>query len=232
MNVTTFSVSRSFGWGGEITDKAAKVMRMFGLTAERLGEGVVSIECRLTVKAGEVVYITGPSGCGKSVLLGELEKAVSAADRINLNEVKLPADRPVVDCIDGDFIEVLRLLSVAGLNDVFCVLNEPANLSDGEKWRFRLATALSAGKRFVFADEFCANLDRITAAVIAYNVHKFARRNGVTFILASSHDDILSDLQPDVLVVKELAGPAEVIYKGQRSEVRGQKSEVRRQKRW
>ena len=126
----------------------------------------------------------------------------------------------MVDCIDGDFIEALRLLSVAGLNDVFCVLNEPANLSDGQKWRFRLATALSSGKRFVFADEFCGNLDRITAAVIAYNVHKFARRNGVTFILAASHDDILADLQPDVLVVKELSGPAEVIYKRQNTEVR------------
>ena len=198
-------------------------MGMFGLTAERLREGVFSVECQLTVEAGDVVYITGPSGCGKSVLLAELERAVASADRINLSEIELPADRLVVDCIDGDFIEALRLLSVAGLSDVFCVLNGPANLSDGQKWRFRLAAALASGKKFVFADEFCANLDRVTAAVIAYNVHKFARRNGVTFILASSHDDIPADLQPDVLVVKELSGPAEVIYKRQKTEGGSQK---------
>jgi ABC-type ATPase with predicted acetyltransferase domain len=76
--------------------------------------------------------------------------------------------------------------------------------------------ALATGKKFVFADEFCSNLDRITAAVISYNVHKFAKRNGVTFILASSHDDILLDLAPDVLIVKELCGPTQVIYKTNR----------------
>ncbi len=92
-------------------------------------------------------------------------------------------------------------------------LNQPANLSDGQKYRFRLAAALASGKRFIFADEFCTSLDHITAAVIAYNIQLYAKRNKVTFILASSHEDILLDLAPDVLVVKELSGPAEVIYK-------------------
>ncbi len=73
--------------------------------------------------------------------------------------------------------------------------------------------ALAAGKKFIFADEFCSNLDRITAAVIAFNIYKFAKRTGVTFILAASHEDILLDLSPDVLVVKELSGKTEVIYK-------------------
>ena len=73
--------------------------------------------------------------------------------------------------------------------------------------------ALASKKRFVFADEFCSELDRITAAVIAYNIHKFAKKNGVTFVLASSHEDILLDLAPDVMVVKELSGKTEVIYK-------------------
>jgi ABC-type ATPase with predicted acetyltransferase domain len=76
--------------------------------------------------------------------------------------------------------------------------------------------ALASGRKFVFADEFCSNLDRITAAVIACNIHKFAKRTGVTFILATSHDDILLDLEPDVLIVKQLSGPAEVIYKKKR----------------
>ncbi|MFB0553503.1 MAG: hypothetical protein ACETWQ_09335, partial [Phycisphaerae bacterium] len=89
----------------------------------------------------------------------------------------------------------------------------PCNLSEGQKYRFRLAMALAARKKFIFADEFCSELDRITAAVISCNVHKFAKRTGTIFILASSHDDILLDLSPDVLVVKELSGPTEVIYK-------------------
>jgi ABC-type ATPase with predicted acetyltransferase domain len=110
-------------------------------------------------------------------------------------------------------IESLQMLAYAGLSDVFCVLTAPANLSEGQKYRFRLACCLATGKKFIFADEFCSNLDRITAAVIAYNVRRFAKRNGVTFFLASSHEDILADLQPDVLIVKNFTGPAEVSYK-------------------
>jgi ABC-type ATPase with predicted acetyltransferase domain len=190
---------------------------MFGLSAERLAESGINHSCRLEINDGDIVYITGPSGSGKSVLLKELEKSIPAADSVNLDRIQLPGNKALVDCIDGDFLKALKLLSTAGLNDVFCVLNEPANLSDGQKYRFRLAMALAAEKNFIFADEFCSMLDRITAAVIACNVCKFAKRNGVTFVLASAHEDILADLLPDVLITNELAGKTEVIYKKTRT---------------
>jgi len=211
--MATYSISKSFGWQGQITEKAAQVCRMFGLTADRLTERRVTYNCQLEINDGDIVYITGPSGAGKSVLLGELEKSIPASRRVNLARMKLPRDKTLIDCIEGDFMTALRILSTAGLNDVFCVLNKAGNLSDGQKYRFRLAMALAAGKKFVFADEFCSELDRITAAVIAYNIHKFAKRTGVTFILASSHEDILLDLSPDILVVKELSGKTQVVYK-------------------
>ena len=211
--MATYSVSKTFSWEGTISEDSAAVMRMFGLTVERLTERAVSHNCTVEINAGDIIYITGPSGAGKSVLLKELEKLVPACEKVNLNEIKLPRNKTLVDCIDGDFLQSLRLLSTAGLNDVFCVLNQPANLSDGQKYRFRLVMALAAGKKFVFGDEFCCELDRITAAVVAYNIHKFARKAGVTFILAGSHEDILLDLAPDVLVIKELSGPTQVIYK-------------------
>ena len=134
--------------------------------------------------------------------------------RINISQVVLENDKRVIDCIgECGLLEGLRFLNAAGLNDVFCVLNRPAHLSEGQKWRFRLAMAMAAGKEFIFADEFCSNLDRITAAVIAFNVRRFAKKKGVTFVLASSHDDIAVDLEADVLIVKELAGPAKVTYR-------------------
>lgn len=67
--------------------------------------------------------------------------------------------------------------------------------------------------KIIFADEFCSNLDRITAAVIAYQIRKFATCHNVAFVLASSHDDILADLLPDVIIVKQLNGKTEVVYK-------------------
>jgi len=208
-----YTVSRTLHSQGEISDKAAQVYRMFGLTADRLAERRVSHNCQVEINDGDIVYITGPSGAGKSVLLNELAKSVPVQDMVSLDQIALPAGKTLIDYVDGDLVTSLRILSIAGLGDVFCILSQPANLSDGQKYRFRLAMALATGKKFIFADEFCSNLDRITAAVISYNVHRFAKRNGVTFILASSHEDILLDLAPDVLIVKELCGPTQVIYK-------------------
>lgn len=209
----TYNLSITLQWQGKISDKAAAVMRMFGLTADRLAERRLAHDCQLEINNGDIVYITGPSGAGKTILLKELEKSVPTSDKVNLARIKLPSDRTLIDCFEGDLLTSLKTLSIAGLNDVFCVLNQPSNLSDGQKYRFRLAMALATGRKFVFADEFCSNLDRITAAVISHNVHKFAERTGVTFILASSHDDILLDLAPDVLAIKELSGKTEIIYK-------------------
>jgi len=217
--MATYNVCKHLGWSSTYagsSEKVAQVCRMFGLTVDRLSKRVVEHSCRLDVNDGDVVYITGPSGAGKTVLLRELEKATPANDRINLAQIDLPADRALIDCLQGDVLSGLRLLSVAGLGDVFCTVNQPANLSEGQKYRFRLAMALGAGKKFVFADEFCSELDRLTAAVVSFNVHKFAKKTGTTFILASSHDDILLDLSPDVLVVKDFTGPTEVIYRNHR----------------
>jgi len=198
------------------SDKAAAVMRMFGLTMDTLADKMQthsSSAAQLEINDGDIVYITGPSGAGKTVLLKELEKAVPAQQRLDLAQIRLPRDKTLIDCINADVVMGLRLLSVAGLSDCLCILNQPANLSDGQKYRFRLAMAIAAKKKFVFADEFCSNLDRISAAAISYNVHKFAKKTGTTFVLASSHNDIVLDLAPDVLVVKELCGPTQVIYK-------------------
>jgi ABC-type ATPase with predicted acetyltransferase domain len=211
--MATYYLSKTLHWRGRVSEKAAAVMRMFGLTMDRLRDTSVTHRCQVEISDGDILFITGPSGAGKTLLLRELEKMISASDRVDLAEIELPAGKTLIDCIDGDLITSLRTLDTAGLNDVFCILNKPSNLSEGQKYRFRLAMALAMRKKFIFADEFCSNLDRIMAAVIAYNVRRFAKRTGTVFVLATSHEDILPDLEPDVLVVKELSGETEVIYK-------------------
>ena len=209
-----FSISKQFETNPPITDRVSMVCRMFGVSIDRLKDNQRIHKADLEVEDGDVIYVTGPSGAGKSVLLREMQNALDPREYIALDEIPLPADKAAIDCINaGLTIEALRLLGYAGLSDVFCMLTAPANLSEGQKYRFRLACALASGKKFIFADEFCSNLDRITAAVIAYNVRRFAKRNNVTFFLASSHEDVLADLQPDVLVVKRFTGPAEVTYR-------------------
>lgn len=208
-----YKISKSFCWQGTVTEKVAMVCRIFGLTTDRLTRRNLTYKCRLKIKDGDIVYFTGPSGSGKSALLGELQKSIPASQKVNLARIRLPGDKTLLDCLDTDAMSGLRLLSTAGLNDCLCILNQPDKLSAGQKYRFRLAMALAGKKKFIFADEFCSELDRITAAVISHNLHKFAKRTGTTFILASSHRDILLDLEPDVLVTLELCGEPEVTYK-------------------
>ncbi len=214
--MTTYNLSKRFPWQGPLSDKGVQVCRMFGLTMDRLAGRALTHRCRLEVNPGDIVYLTGPSGSGKSVLLRELEAAVPRSQRVNLAGIALPTSRMVIDCFAGDIVTSLKTLSIAGLSEVFAVLNRPNHLSEGQKYRFCLAQALATGKEFVFADEFCSELDRVTAATVAFNIHKFAQRTGTTFVLASSRDDILVDLAPDVLVIKDFSGPAEVIYKNRR----------------
>jgi ABC-type ATPase with predicted acetyltransferase domain len=186
---------------------------MFGLTIDRLTSAAPNHQCKVRIEPGDIVYIVGPSGAGKSVLLRELRQCVPASDAVDLTSIELPDDRTVIDCFDEDLVASLQTLSLVGLSDVFSMLNRPSQLSDGQKHRFRLARALASGRPFVFADEFCSELDRITAATVAFNVHRFARRAKATLILASGRDDILIDLAPDVLINKDFTGEAEVIYR-------------------
>jgi ABC-type ATPase with predicted acetyltransferase domain len=211
----TLTADKKFDWNLGVTEKVADVMRAFGITVQRLKNNAITHKCEIKISPGEIAYITGPSGSGKSILLREFFNSFACDNKINIDDIPLPDDKSCVDCVPGGFLDTLRNLSSAGLTDVFCVLNAPANLSEGQKYRYRIAKALADDKQFIFADEFCSQLDRVTAAVISHNLRKFASKTGKIFILASSHDDLLADLLPEVIVIKHLAGDAEVVYKNQ-----------------
>ncbi|MEM1211867.1 MAG: ATP-binding cassette domain-containing protein [Planctomycetota bacterium] len=124
----------------------------------------------------------------------------------------------------------LRLLSLAGLGDAFVMLRRPSELSDGQRARLRLALAMEAAEAEVsrgeltgegvelaallVADEFGATLDRQTAVTLAASVRRFADRCPVTVAVATTHDDLLEALSPDVLVYKPLGEGVEVVRAG------------------
>lgn len=124
---------------------------------------------------------------------------------LRLNTLDL-GTRSIVDAIDLPFEEALQLLALCGLAEAPLLLRTPQELSEGQRYRFALALAVSMKPQWIVADEFTAVLDRITAQVIAHNVRRIADRYGVGFLLATALDDVAEDLEPDLLVRCELDG--------------------------
>lgn len=212
----TLSVNTTIGWKPTISERMAELMHLFGLRPGRIKQQRLTYTCRLNLKAGQICIIIGSSGAGKTVLLNALYEQVHPAQRIRLDEIPLEKNAALIDCVSLDEPDVWRaadMLSKAGLSDIFTMLHPPASLSAGQQWRYRLAKALMNSRQWIFADEFTASLDRIAACVIAHNLRKLAAQTGKIFVLASCHEDMLIDLQPDVIVVKYLSGSMQTIYR-------------------
>jgi len=222
------------------SDRQVRVAEMFGIGLDETYEVTLYAGLALDVRPGDIVYITGPSGSGKSVLLRCLERALRDAwpdggHVVDLARLHPPADRPVIDLPAAPLEAALRLLSTAGLADAFALLRPAAELSDGQRYRLRLALALDrllAGRRsdpatpghspaapgrspagrLLVADEFCSTLDRLCARALAYRVRRLVDRHGLTVLAASAHDDLVADLAPDVLVTKHEGQGVDVRY--------------------
>jgi len=217
METIRFDVEKRFDWAPAITERLGELLRMFGVSVNRLRESICVHKLNLQLADGDICYITGASGAGKTVLLNEMYGLAPAGERIRLDEIALESDKSLIDCVEGGLFDAVSLLSKAGLAEVFALAQSPAALSDGQQYRYRLARALLSEKKYVFADEFCSRLDRISAAVISHNIRKLAdAKKDRVFVLASAHDDLLVDLAPDVVVIKYLSGKTEVIYKDRR----------------
>lgn len=157
---------------------------------------------------GQILFIGGASGSGKSSLLRTLQrKARGSYERLNLARVPLPP-KPVVDLFDDPAFPItLRRLCAVGLAEVWTWLRRPSELSEGQRWRLRLALALQWSETrdrpmLLVCDEFAAVLDRVSACIVARVVRQAVDRHPARLaaLIATSHDDLLRALRPDIRI--------------------------------
>jgi len=207
----------------EPTPHVLEVAAMFGLGVDEAQTIQIIPSTDLDLAPGQVIFVTGASGGGKSTLLRqarcrlEQEASTHVLAFDNLPDI---SDRPLVDCFPHRSLgQILKWLSLSGLNDAFIMLRKPTELSDGQRYRLRLAQVMAMIEAdvcpdrlsVILADEFCATLDRTTAKTLARNIRKWVSTSRACFIAATSHDDLLEPLDPDTLIEQQLDGRMTVL---------------------
>lgn len=200
--MTTYNIDVRYTTSVERTDRVLEVAEAFGLGLDSK-EFVVFDNTPVEIRQGDIVYITGQSGGGKSTLLRELAKKMteSGLKVADLNAID-HNESPIVNQIGENLKDALDVLTIAGITDAYVWLNKFNSLSDGQRYRFKLAKLIESKADVWIADEFLAVLDRTVAKVVAFNIQKIARKLGTTVLVATTHDDMVEDLSPDVFIDK------------------------------
>lgn len=202
--MTSYIIDRRFNTSVKRTPRVLELAEGFGLGLSDK-EFVIYNNLEIEVEQGDVLYITGQSGSGKSLLLKDLSaKMTEGGLKItDLNDVVLDPGVPVIDQMGENTVHATELLAKAGISDAWIYLRLPGELSDGQRYRLKLAKMIENASSDVWiADEFGAVLDRTTAKVIAFNMQKVARALGKTLMVATTHTDLGEELAPSLTITK------------------------------
>lgn len=195
------------------TTRTLEIAESFGLGLDEK-EWSLYDNLELEIAEGDVVYITGQSGSGKSVVLRELQRLMKEEGQnvASIEDFTFDDSKNVIDQLGKTTSEALGLLSMAGLNDAYLFVRKPSEMSDGQRYRLKIAKLIETGAKVWVADEFGAVLDRVTAQVVASNLQRAARKAGATVMVATTHEDLKNALRPDVQITKHYKERVKVDY--------------------
>jgi len=131
----------------EITPRTVAVSDAFGLGVDEGQKFVLYDNVELRIGPKDIVYITGDSGSGKSVLLKALKEDLGD-EAVDIADLQAQSDKPLIETVGETVEEGLELLSRVGLNDAFLFLRKYSQLSDGQKYRYRIEKLLESDNQW------------------------------------------------------------------------------------
>ncbi len=196
------------------TPPVRAIMDSFGLKGEELVSRILD-DVTLEASGGNIIFVSGPSGSGKSVLLQALDPkqnnpffethyGAGTNRSYTAGWIRdLPSDVPIIQYFAERWgIErAIAALNQAGLSEAFVYLKPYPLLSRGQRYRARLADLALRGDQVWLIDEFCADLDPLTARIVASNLRKHViRYMRIAIVAAANYEHYIDALRPTRVV--------------------------------
>jgi GNAT superfamily N-acetyltransferase len=131
---------------------------------------------------------------------------------VNFADVKVDDEEVVINSVGSSQEEAMALLGVVGLSEAFVMLRKYRELSEGQKYRYKLAKMIALDGDAYFIDEFGATLDREMAKVLAFCIQKWARKNKKMVVVATTHKDLMEDFNPNIVLDKKFGQTTQIKY--------------------
>jgi ABC-type phosphate/phosphonate transport system ATPase subunit/GNAT superfamily N-acetyltransferase len=204
------NVSLTFESQVRRTWQTQAIQQAFDISPEDISHKVIH-KLSLTIAPGQIILLTGASGSGKSTLLRLLaeQKHRGLTGKIRWANNYAPgtftpirSKRALIELLGTrDVKAALYLMGLVGLSDAFIYLKRFDELSNGQQYRAMLARLIVSNCNIWLADEFCANLDPLTAHLVSDRLQRIARQVGAAVIVASSQPETFAaSLRPDLVI--------------------------------
>lgn len=198
------------------TQQTHAVQQAFGISPDSI-QTIVLRNFSISIIPGQVVLVIGPSGSGKTTLLDTLaygREKDHAEDILVEGKLEFPdnyrpgvfepirSKKALIEVLaDKSVDKALHLMGLVGLSDAYVYLKRFDELSKGQQFRAMLARLIASDVNVWLVDEFCANLDPVTANVVADKLQRTARKLGATLIAATPNcEHFLASFKPDVVI--------------------------------